>query len=191
MLRNIKAFLIVTTTIVLCGFRCGQEEVPVPVRISRYARDWVVSSGDCIYRAAFAGFPAVPFTDDEGFEVTCTPSGEGVWTVAGSRTAKAPMDKGIIRVNSATMTLSFRAVVAHSELLGPDAFCASSFIVDYLEDNGLSARVTNSGQVNYPAPGMPDGTFFVSVMDGGQEFESCEIVLEGGRVIYDNLDISH
>lgn len=82
-------------------------------------------------------------------------------------------------------------MVTHSELLGPDAFCASSYVVDYLEDNGLSARVRGSGQVNYPYPGMPDGHFFVSVMDGGQEFERYEIVLEGGRVIYDNLDISH
>jgi hypothetical protein len=82
-------------------------------------------------------------------------------------------------------------VVTHSELLGPDAFCASSYVVDYLEDNGLSARVRGSGQVNYPYPDMPDGHFFVSVMDGGQEFERYEIVLEGGRVIYDNLDISH
>ena len=190
MLRYLRIFFIVAVTLVVSATDC-EKDPPVPIRVSRLAAEWIVASGDCIIRAVEARFPVVSKGEAEEFEVSCIPVGDGLWTVSGTRTLKRTLDQGVFKTNSAVMTTKFRAVVSKSELLGGNAFSSSSFVVEHFEDNGLSARVSNSGQVNYPKPGKPDGRFFISVFDGPQEFERYEIVLEGGSVIYDNLDISH
>lgn len=189
MRKFVRRFFPVLLMLVFCGLRCHEEE-PEVIRVSRYARDWVVSSGDCIYDVAGAGFPNDTYEDESGFLVSCSPAGAGLWKISGTRTVRQPLDKGIIRINTASMTVSFSALVSRAPLLGDQAFCASDFVVDYYEDNGLSARVVCDSRMNYPQESKPDGHFFVTVFDGGEAFEQFEIVLEGGSVIYENFDIS-
>ncbi|MBO6168631.1 MAG: hypothetical protein J6O51_01530 [Bacteroidales bacterium] len=191
MKKFVKHLLIIAVALFSCSYSCHRYEAPVPVMVSNLAGQWLTSAGDCIYRAQDLGFPSESYSDTSGFIVTCTPAGEGKWTVSGERTVKKNLDKGYLHLNTAYMTTRFSAVVGNAELLGEKAFCANPFTLDYSENNDLSMHIVNDGQVNYPGPGKPDGRFFLSVRDGGVEFERYEIVLEGGRVIYENVDISH